>query len=305
MTKSDPLALRHAFGAFMTGVTVVTAKTAAGDPVGFTANSFTSVSLDPPLVLVCLARTSGNHDAFTTGPGFAVNILSEAQKDISNTFARPSDDRFAAVDWHEGPHGAPVLKGVSAWFDCSLFKTVDAGDHVILMGKVEGFDANPTPGLGYARGAYVTPAAEVEAMEPGVDLILSGLVTRDGEVLLVEGKDGGKSLPEMRVGTSGVSETLGRLLQQVGLNAEPGFIYAVYEDAGRKRQQITFRCDAAEGKPRMGAFAAMASETLDKVSDPAMRTMLSRFAEESRVGNFGIYYGSKERGQVRAIATGS
>ena len=305
MTGNDPRALRHAFGAFMTGVTVVTTRTAAGDPVGFTANSFTSVSLDPPLVLVCLAKTSGNHDVFTTGSGFAVNILSETQKDISNTFARPCDDRFAAVDWHEGPYGAPVLAGVSAWFDCSLFKTVEAGDHVILMGKVEGFDTNPAPGPGYARGAYVTPATEVEAMEQGVDLILSGLVTRNGQVLLVEGKDGDKSIPEMRVGQSGVSETLSRLLQQVGLKAEPGFIYAVYEDAGRKCQQITFRCDAAEGTPRTGAFAAMSPETLDTVSDPAMRTMLSRFAEESRIGNFGIYYGTKERGQVRAIATGS
>lgn len=305
MTEIDPRVLRHAFGTFMTGVTVVTTRTASGEPLGFTANSFTSVSLDPPLVLVCLANSSRNYDAFSTGQGFAVNILSEGQKDISNTFARPSEDRFATVDWQDGPHGSPIIAGVSAWFDCSLYKTVDAGDHVILIGKVEGFDANPTPGLGYARGAYVTPAVEVEALEQNVDLILSALIKRDGTVLLVEGKDGGRSLPEMRVGKAGVSDTLSQLLEKIGLNAEPGFIYAVYDDGPRKCQQITFLCDAAGGTPRMGAFAAMTPETLATISDAAMRTMLSRFVEETRIGNFGIYYGNQNSGKVRTIATGN
>lgn len=305
MTEIDPRVLRHAFGTFMTGVTVVTTRTEAGDPLGFTANSFTSVSLDPPLVLVCLANRSNNYDAFSKGRGFAVNILSEGQKEISNTFARPSDDRFAAVDWQDGPHGGPIIDGVSAWFDCSLFKTVEAGDHVILVGKIEGFDANPTPGLGYARGAYVTPAAEVEALEQNVDLILSALIKRDGTVLLVEGKDGGRALPEMRVGKAGVSDTLGRLLERTGVKTEPGFIYAVYDDAARKCQQITFLCDADDGAPQSGAFAAITPDTLATIRDPAMRTMLARFAEETRIGNFGIYYGNQNSGQVRAISTGN
>ncbi len=305
MTEIDPRVLRHAFGTFMTGVTVVTTKTETGDPLGFTANSFTSVSLNPPLVLVCLANSSNNYDAFSKGRGFAVNILSEGQKEISNTFARPSDDRFAAVDWQDGPHGAPIIDGVSAWFDCSLFKTVEAGDHVILVGKVEGFDAHPTPGLGYARGAYVTPGAEVEAREHTADLILSALIKRDGTVLLVEGKDGSRALPEMRVGKAGVSDTLGQLLDRTGLHTEPGFIYAVYDDAARKCQQITFLCDAAGGAPSSGAFVAMTPDTLATISDPAMRTMLSRFAEETRIGNFGIYYGNQNSGQVRAISTGN
>lgn len=310
MTQIDPRALRHAFGTFMTGVTVVTTRNAAGDPLGFTANSFTSVSLDPPLVLVCLANSSSNYQAFSNGRGFAVNILSEGQKDVSNTFARPSQDRFATVGWQDGPHGNPIIEGVSAWFDCSLFRTVEAGDHVILLGRIEGFDANPTPGLGYARGAYVTPAAEVEALAQSADLVLSALITHDGQVLLVEGQDGARSLPQMRVGKAGVAETLGRLLQQTGLNAEPGFIYSVYDDTARKCQQITFLCDAAPceaagGAPADGSFTAITPETLATIADPAMRTMLARFAEESRIGNFGIYYGNENSGQVRSIATRS
>lgn len=94
----DPRALRDAFGAFATGVTVVTASDAAGKPIGFTANSFTSVSLDPPLLLVCLAKSSRNYESMTSAGRFAINVLSETQKDVSNTFARPVEDRFAAVD---------------------------------------------------------------------------------------------------------------------------------------------------------------------------------------------------------------
>lgn len=155
---TDPRALRTAFGSFMTGVTVVTLLDAQGRPLGFTANSFASVSLDPPLLLVCLANTSSNYEAFAKTQKFAINILSQSQVEVSNTFARPGDDRFANVDWQVGPHGSPVLAGVSAWFDCATFKTVDAGDHLILIGEVKGFDCTEAPGLGYARGAYFMPA---------------------------------------------------------------------------------------------------------------------------------------------------
>ena len=162
MTDIDPRALRNAFGTFMTGVTVVTAKDGNGTPLGFTANSFTSVSLDPPLVLVCLANSSKNYDAFIGAKGFAVNILAETQIPLSNTFASRVEDRFAEVDWRDGPNGSPILADVSAWFDCAMHKTVDAGDHVILIGEVKAFDANTTSGLGYARGAYVTPSTAAD-----------------------------------------------------------------------------------------------------------------------------------------------
>lgn len=98
---NDLRALRDAFGAFLTGVTVVATFNDEGGPIGFTANSFTSVSLDPPLLLVCLAKTSRNYQTLMTAKGFSVNILSEDQKDVSNTFARPVEDRFAAVDWQK------------------------------------------------------------------------------------------------------------------------------------------------------------------------------------------------------------
>lgn len=153
----DPRALRDAFGAFATGVTVVTASDAAGKPIGFTANSFTSVSLDPPLLLVCLAKSSRNYDSMTSAGRFAINVLSETQKDVSNTFARPVEDRFATVDWRLGRDGCPIFSDVAAWFECSMQDIIEAGDHVIIIGRVTAFENSGLNGLGYARGGYFTP----------------------------------------------------------------------------------------------------------------------------------------------------
>lgn len=305
MTESDPRALRNAFGAFMTGVTVVTTHDKEGKPLGFTANSFTSVSLDPPLVLVCLANSSRNYEAFNAAEGFAVNILSETQKDISNTFARPVEDRFAAVDWKKGPHGAPVFSDVSAWFDCSMFKQVEAGDHLILIGKVEAFEDASHPGLGYARGAYVTPAAEVEALSNSSNLMVSALIAQDGKILLAGNDKGQLTLPEMKVGKGGATAALKQLIDASGVTAEPGFIYSVYEDEARETQHISFLCQASGGEPTNGLFTELSETTLMSIPDPAVCTMLARFANESRMGNFGVYYGNQVSGEVRPLTSGS
>ena len=133
---------------------VVTTVDGEGQAVGFTANSFTSVSLDPPLLLVCIANRSSSLDAFLAADGFSVNILSAAQEDLSRRFAAPGEDRFAGVAWRPGPAGNPVLSGCCGWFDCRSHKRVVAGDHTILIGKVVGFNHHPERALGYARGGY-------------------------------------------------------------------------------------------------------------------------------------------------------
>ena len=187
-TTLDPRALRDAFGCFMTGVTVVTAMDAEGRPLGFTANSFSSVSLDPPLLLISIANSSRNAAAFRAAPGFAINILAEGQKDVSATFARPVEDRFATVYWRRGPVGAPLIAGVSAWFDCTLEQAVEAGDHTILIGRIGGFEATPAPGLGYYRGAYITPAQTAAQLPTGPDVVVSVILEAAGQVLLVDGQ---------------------------------------------------------------------------------------------------------------------
>ncbi len=304
MTSLDPRALRNAFGTFMTGVTVVTSHDAQGHPIGFTANSFTSVSLDPPLVLVCLANSSKNYDALIAADGFAVNILSETQIEVSNTFARPVEDRFASVEWRRGPAGSPLIDGSSAWFDCVMHKTIEAGDHVILIGEVKAFDNTPAPGLGYVRGAYVTPSTAAGALMQVTGLIVSALIERAGEVLLIDAGDGALAPPEAVVGSEGVSVALDKLIDATGLTAEPGFVYSVYEDAEQKRQHIAFLCQAADGEPKKGKFVPLDNASFGAVSNAATQTMLERLSEESRLGDFGIYYGNKTSGEVRAITRG-
>ncbi|TNJ40611.1 flavin reductase family protein [Phaeobacter sp. B1627] len=302
MTALDPRALRSAFGSFLTGVTVVTAYGNSGEPIGFTANSFTSVSLEPPMVLVCLAKTSRNYNALTSAAGFAVNILAETQIEVSNRFARPAEDRFATVDWKTGPHGSPIIAGVSAWFDCAMHKTVDAGDHVILIGTVVAFAQTATPGLGYARGAYVTPAMTAEALAQNGNLVASAVIERNGSVLLIDDGNGGMALPETSVGGEGTTAAVQSLIDAAGLTGKPGFIYSIFEDTGRKRQNIAFLCSAAQGTPRQGVFVPLTSAALDDVSDPANLAMLERLGREAATGRFGIYYGNQNSGDVRVIA---
>lgn len=134
----DPRTLRDALGRFVTGVTVVTTRAAGGDPVGLTANSFTSVSLDPPLVLWSLSARSASLVAFRDAGHFAVNILSEQQRDLSDRFASRTEDRFAGTGWHPGFGGAPLLPGCLARFECSTVSAETVGDHVVFIGRVEG-----------------------------------------------------------------------------------------------------------------------------------------------------------------------
>lgn len=297
-TTLDPRALRDAFGCFMTGVTVVTAIDAGGQPVGFTANSFSSVSLDPPLLLVSIANSSRSLPVFREAKGFAVNILAEGQKDVSATFARPVEDRFSTIYWRKGPVGAPLIAGVSAWFDCTLHQAVEAGDHTILIGRIGAFEATQEPGLGYYRGAYVTPAATAAQLPTGPDVVISAILEAEGQVLLTDDRKGGLTLPMARVGREGVQTALCTLIASTGVQAAAGSIYAVYEDTAQGRQHIAFRCPAVPGKAASGAFVDLTPEGVAEVSDPAARIMLNRLAEEARMGNYGVYFGTHEQGMV-------
>lgn len=294
----DPRALRDAFGCFMTGVTVVATLDAQGLPLGFTANSFSSVSLDPPLLLVSIANRSANLASFVGGPGFSVNILSEDQKDISATFARPAADRFAGIGWRRGPVGSPLVAGVSAWFDCTLERTVPAGDHTILLGRIGAFGATAHPGLGYYRGAYVTQAATAGQLPAGPEVVISAILEAGGRVLLVDDDHGGQTVPMARVGPNGVLATLRALVAGLGIAAEAGPIYAVYEDARAGTQHIAVRCPAGAGYPARGRFVDLTRDGVAGVTDPALRAMLGRLAEESRIGSYGIYFGTHEAGLV-------
>ncbi|CAD5110307.1 p-hydroxyphenylacetate 3-hydroxylase reductase component [Zestomonas carbonaria] len=149
----DSRAFRRALGNFATGVTVMTAA-AGGRKAGVTANSFNSVSLEPPLVLWSIDKRSSSYEVFERASHFAVNILSADQIDLSNQFARPMDDKFAGVRCEEGAGGAPLFADCSARFQCESHQRIDGGDHWILIGKVVAFDDLGRAPLLYHQGAY-------------------------------------------------------------------------------------------------------------------------------------------------------
>jgi flavin reductase (DIM6/NTAB) family NADH-FMN oxidoreductase RutF len=128
---------RDALGMFATGVTIVTARAADGTLVGLTANSFNSVSLNPPLVLWSLGRSAGSMPALSTGSHYAINILAASQKDLAKRFAQKKVDRWTDVQFTEGISGAPLLVGAAACFECFNRSRYDEGDHVIFVGEVE------------------------------------------------------------------------------------------------------------------------------------------------------------------------
>ncbi len=128
---------RAALGMFATGVTIVTARTADGTLVGLTANSFNSVSLEPPLVLWSLSRTAASMPAFQAGSHYAINILGAGQQALALRFAAKGVDRFVDVEFIEGVGGAPLLAGAAASFECFNRSRYDEGDHVIFVGQVE------------------------------------------------------------------------------------------------------------------------------------------------------------------------
>lgn len=133
----SPLEFRATLGMFATGVTVVTARSATGERVGLTANSFNSVSLNPPLVLWSLAHTAGSMSVFATGLHYAINVLGVHQQDLALRFAARGIDRWEGVDFTEGENGAPLLAGAIASFECFNRSQYTEGDHVIFVGEVE------------------------------------------------------------------------------------------------------------------------------------------------------------------------
>jgi flavin reductase (DIM6/NTAB) family NADH-FMN oxidoreductase RutF len=145
-TASGKTALRSVLGRFATGVTVVAAGREM--PCGMTANAFTSVSLDPPLILVCVDRSAAVYETVLAAGSFGVSMLSARQEHVARYFADHSRPRgaeeFSAVEWSPGPGtGAPILHGALAWVDCALVNSYDGGDHEIFIGSVQASGFGP------------------------------------------------------------------------------------------------------------------------------------------------------------------
>jgi flavin reductase (DIM6/NTAB) family NADH-FMN oxidoreductase RutF len=147
---------RDALAQFATGVTVICAQAEADRFVGFTANSFNSVSLDPPLIVWSLADTGSNLAAFRSAQRYTVNVLAHDQVELARRFSRPHADRFAGVPYRIGAAGAPLIEGCIAWFECRHHAVHRAGDHVLFIGEVDTCERHNGLGLVFHHGHYAT-----------------------------------------------------------------------------------------------------------------------------------------------------
>jgi 3-hydroxy-9,10-secoandrosta-1,3,5(10)-triene-9,17-dione monooxygenase reductase component len=168
---------RAALGSFATGVTIVTTKAADGSDVGMTANSFNSVSLDPPMVLWSIGKSALSQPAFAAANYFAVHILASDQEDLSNRFARRGEDKFQAIDLERGPGEIPLLPGCAARFKCRTAYRYEGGDHDIIVGEVIEFDHFEKKPLLFHRGKYSALAAADQSAQ-FMDSLLGFLLAR-------------------------------------------------------------------------------------------------------------------------------
>ncbi len=303
MARIDPRELRDVLGNFVTGVTVVTTLDGEGQPRGFTANSFTSVSLDPPLVLVCIAKDASTFEHFRSASGYAVNILAESQRELSGHFASRRDDKFDGVSWFRGPAGNPLLPGVVAWLDCTLHQQVDAGDHLVLIGRVEALDHTALSPLGYCRGAYVDFALEVEAVAAGTGLLRVGAIIEWERSVLLVRDSAGLAIPTGRaIGSPSDPKSLRGRLSDLGVEADLGFLYAVVEAAGGDTLSIFYRGIAEDGSVRQpGEYHDLDAIPWHGLHDSRTTAMLQRYVRERAEDQFGVYVGDDVSGTVRPL----
>ena len=153
MHNSENIDIRQALSKFATGVTVVSTIDNFGNPIGMTANSFSSVSLNPPLVLWSIGNNQPSYDIFTNAKGYSVNILSKEQENLCKLFSSPVDDKFEKIKFSLSENGFPIIDNSLAWFDCLKWQNYPGGDHEILVGEVKKFHTSETSPLIFWNGS--------------------------------------------------------------------------------------------------------------------------------------------------------
>jgi flavin reductase (DIM6/NTAB) family NADH-FMN oxidoreductase RutF len=298
---SDPKALRNAFGAFATGVTVITTRQPDGTPRGFTANSFTSVSLDPPLLLVCLAKTAHSADVFAAAPHFAVNILAEDQKAVSGLFASRAPDKFQQCAWTPGHADVPLIDGALAQFACANHQLVDAGDHLLLIGRVEAFATNEGQPLGYFRGSYFSVGLErdlAEAAAATKGSRLGAVLACNGGILLTQEAEGALCLP---LAPRPSLDSLTASLTAQGLTPDIDFVYAAFDDRATGGHAIYYHGQVSGTLPQGYRIVPLTDLASAPLANPVEAQMLARYADDFRNGSFTLYHGTETTGHVRQI----
>ncbi|MEQ5777312.1 flavin reductase [Thalassospira sp. NFXS8] len=305
-TAIDSKMLRNAFGTFVTGITVVTTLDADGTPRGMTANSFTSVSLDPPLLLVCISKSASSHPVFTNANSFAVNILHDEQAAISNIFASRAENKFEAAPHTSFHTGAPVLSDCLTWFDCSTYSQADAGDHTILIGEVKAFGTSPAAPLGFCRGNYVSVKDPLPAGWPESNGMIIGYLIEAKDKLLMRSNGKGEwGLPTAkRLRADRQLELAGN--KALSLIPENTFLYSVFDVADDDPGHLVYRARLAgewseSTLPSDMKLFAVNDLPFDQIATHELRSTLRRYVRERQNNQFGIYMDSGDGGRVAMI----
>jgi flavin reductase (DIM6/NTAB) family NADH-FMN oxidoreductase RutF len=312
-TNFDTRQFRAATGHFLTGVTVVCTRDRSGAARGITANSFTSVSLNPPLIMVCVARSSSTYDVFCRCESFSVNVLSEGQKAISMAFASRSRDRFKGVKVRSAVTGAPIIEDSLSWMDCRPFKRVDAGDHVALFGQVEALGVNGGSPLGYWSGGYITLGLEAAAtrVESRPSAYVGCILGLDNRILLRRDEHDYWSIPfaPLEGRRRNHEERITELLESLRLRGRPSFLYSVFEAPGQGTSYIVYRVELLEGMQlanvlepsRELRFFSQDDLPRGKIWSPEGLNMLDRYFKERAVARFGVYSDAGSHGSVAVL----
>ncbi|MCC6076723.1 flavin reductase [Pseudomonas sp. GCM10022188] len=182
--KFDPKDFRRALGKFPTGVTVITTRDAEGHPIGVTASSFNTLSIEPALVLWSIDKNAWSLDSFTNGKSFAINVLRNDQVELSNRFARRGEDKFAGLQTRDDAHGCPLLPGAAAAFECKTWNVYEGGDHFIIVGEVVDYAYEEgASSLVFHNGRYAVPEVHPAVQAPTQALEARGLL---GDYLLYQ-----------------------------------------------------------------------------------------------------------------------
>ena len=310
----DRHALRRALGAFVTGVTIVTTMDRDGNHRGFTANSFTSVSLQPPLVLICVDRTAHSHEAFTSGTGVGIHVLAHDQEELASRFATKAPNKFAKLECRTGVGGAPLFSDCAAWLDCEVTECIELGDHTVVVGKVRDFAVADRRPLAFLHGRFISLAPEIDSA-PGdsTGSLVAGWLAggSDGRVVLkrVDGPSKAElwTIPETALGTASLDDASLCAAAEtcLGLPASIEFLYSIFDDPTSQRVMLIYRIGFEMPSP-VGLSPPLAGFAIDelpwsKIWPRTVRVLLRRYERERKTARFGLYAGSADRGRLAII----
>ncbi|UXX81516.1 flavin reductase family protein [Roseovarius pelagicus] len=308
--------LRDILGSFLSGVTIVATRGSDSVPRAFTANSFTSVSLDPPLVLVCLGDKAASYEEFAASKSFSINILGDWQKHLSTVFASPGAEKSAAIS---GLHGSdvPYVGHSLSTLICDAHEKVVAGDHLILIGRVVQFATGAGRPLGFHGGRYVSfGLAEETLEESGSALRVAGLLEHAGKVMLLR-RPGAQHYEVPSVSLTGDTRhgaALSQLFTRFGLSAEADFVYSVYQEPGAAATTMVYTMRLEGAPENQGAhvqtlmdgtelvFLGADDAPWDLVPGELPSGMLSRYFREKQAGVSGLYCDTPDGGRVAALS---